>query len=120
MWKEITIIAIVMLLLDTLYLACIGSSFSKMIKYIQGSPVQMRYFSVILCYCLLIFGLYYFIVKEKKTPIHAFLLGIVIYGVYDTTNYATIKNWKIHLAFIDTIWGGILFYLTTKILYRFV
>lgn len=118
MLKQLTIIASIMLLLDSIYLATVGSSFSRMIQAIQGSPIQIQYGSVAVCYSLLVGALYYFIIKDKKNAINAFLLGIVIYGVYDTTNYATIKNWKLHLAVIDTIWGGLLFYLTSIIVYR--
>ena len=47
----------------------------------------------------------------------AFLLGIVIYGVYESTNYAILKNWNIKAVALDTLWGGILFALTTKVTY---
>jgi uncharacterized membrane protein len=46
----------------------------------------------------------------------AFLLGIVIYGVYETTNYALFKNWSILTVFMDTLWGGILFASTCYII----
>lgn len=120
MWKQLSIIAITMVLLDAIYLATIGTSFSRMIQEIQGSPITLRYISIAICYILLVFGLYYFIIREKRDASIAFLLGVVIYGVYDTTNYATIRGWKWHLALIDTIWGGILFYLTTQIVYWFL
>ena len=117
MWSQITIIAITMLFLDAIYLATVGTSFSKMIQQIQGSEIKLQYVSVAACYLILVFGLYYFVVKEHRDAFDAFLLGFVIYGVYDTTNYATIKGWKWYLALIDTIWGGTLFYLTTKVVY---
>ncbi len=49
--------------------------------------------SAIICYLLLTFGIYYFIVSPEinnitsynKTFIKAFLLGLVVYGVYNTT-----------------------------------
>ena len=57
--------------------------------------------------------------KRKKSGkiLFIFLLGAIIYGVYATTNYALINNWEPKIALIDTIWGGILFYLTTYISY---
>ena len=33
------------------------------------------------------------------------LIGLVIYGTYNGTNYATINNWNIPMALSDTIWG---------------
>jgi uncharacterized membrane protein len=49
----------------------------------------------------------------------AFILGIVIYGVYETTNYAIFDKWNIQALTLDTLWGGILFAITTKIVYLF-
>ena len=45
----------------------------------------------------------------------AAILGWVIYGVYETTNAAIFKKWDYFSLTIDTIWGGILFSLTTFI-----
>jgi uncharacterized membrane protein len=47
----------------------------------------------------------------------AFLLGIVIYGVYETTSYALLKKWKLSIVLMDTLWGGVLFGLTTALVY---
>jgi uncharacterized membrane protein len=82
---------------------------------VQGSNIQMNFLGAALCYIFLIAGLNYFIIKPHKSPTDAFLLGLVIYGVYETTNYALFKNWSILTVFIDTLWGGILFALTTYI-----
>jgi uncharacterized membrane protein len=46
------------------------------------------------------------------------ILGFVIYGVYETTTYALLKKWKLQTVMIDTLWGGILFGLTTMITYK--
>jgi uncharacterized membrane protein len=69
--------------------------------------------SVVFCYFAIIAGLYYFIIKDNKSPLEAFLLGLVIYGVYDSTNYATLSNYTASFALKDTLWGGILFALVT-------
>jgi uncharacterized membrane protein len=33
------------------------------------------------------------------------LLGFVVYGVYDFTNYATLKDWPLGLLVVDIAWG---------------
>lgn len=33
------------------------------------------------------------------------LLGLVVYGVYDLTNMATLKAWPAKLALVDATWG---------------
>jgi uncharacterized membrane protein len=34
------------------------------------------------------------------------LLGAVTYGVYDFTNYSTLKDWPLGLTFVDIAWGA--------------
>ena len=109
-------IAIIILILDYIYFSFILEFVNKMILKIQGEPLKVKYTAAILCYTLLIFSYYHFIDKDKKSLLDSFLLGICIYGVYDLTNYATIKNWDYKLVILDTIWGGTLFTLTNIIL----
>jgi uncharacterized membrane protein len=117
--KYIYISAVVMLVLDAIYLTSISSSFKTMIQNIQGSEMTFRIAPVIICYIALIFGLNYFILnsgKSKEDMIRdAIILGLVIYIVYETTNYALINKWELKTAIIDSIWGGALFGLTTFI-----
>ena len=107
--------AIIFIVLDFVYLNLIKGYFDNQIKMVQGSPIKINYLGAALCYILLIFGINYFIIKPRKSVSDAFLLGIIIYGVYETTNLALLKNWKILTVIIDTLWGGILFAATTYI-----
>jgi uncharacterized membrane protein len=115
--KQVTISAVAMLLLDFIYLSALSDFFNKIIFSIQGSKIKLNAVGAILCYILLIGGLNYFIISRKKSLQEAFILGIVIYGVYETTNLALLKKWSPKAVALDTLWGGILFALTTKITY---
>jgi len=105
--------AIIFVFIDFIYLNLIKDYFSNQIKRVQGSQMNVNLFGAVLCYIFLIVGINYFIIKPKKSVSEAFLLGIVIYGVYETTNYTLFKNWALLTVIIDTLWGGILFALTT-------
>ena len=35
-----------------------------------------------------------------------FIYGIVLYGVYDMTNYALVNKWSLKMSIVDIIWGG--------------
>jgi uncharacterized membrane protein len=35
-------------------------------------------------------------------------LGLLAYGTYEFTNYATLSDWSIEQVAVDTIWGGLL------------
>jgi len=107
--------AIVFITIDFIYLNVIKDYFDNQIKLVQGSSIKINYLGAALCYILLIVGINYFIIKPRKSVSDAFLLGIVIYGVYETTNYALLKNWSILTVIIDTLWGGLLFASTTYI-----
>jgi uncharacterized membrane protein len=112
---KLVISAITFLVLDFLYLNFIKDYFSNQIKLIQGSPIQMNYLATFLCYIFLIFGINYFIIEPNRSIQDAFLLGIVIYGVFETTSKALFAKWSWITVIIDTLWGGILFALTTYI-----
>lgn len=106
---------IIFVVIDFIYLNVIKSYFDNQIKKIQGSAIQINYLGVALCYIFLIIGINYFIIKPRRSTSDAFLLGIIIYGVYETTNLALLKDWSILTVIIDTLWGGFLFAATTYI-----
>ena len=116
----IIVASIVMLILDSLYLSSIGNMFSNLVVNIQRTALMIKPLGVILCYIVLILGFYYFILKDKRSPIDAFLLGVFVYAVYELTNYATIKKWPVSLVLLDSVWGGVLFALTAIITYKLV
>jgi uncharacterized membrane protein len=110
--------AIIFVLLDGLYLNLIKDYFNKQIKAIQGTDIKADFIAVGLTYVFLIFGINYFIIQKNRPVKEAALLGLVIYAVYEFTNLSLFKNWTYLTAFIDTIWGTVLFGLTTGIVYK--
>jgi len=115
--KEIIISSIAMLILDGAYIALNQRAFENQVASVQRVILQVKPLGAIICYFFLIFGLNYFIISKKRTLLDAFLFGLIIYAVYDSTNYALFKQWKPLLAIMDAIWGGLLFALTTFITY---
>lgn len=112
---QLLVSAIVFVVLDFLYLNFIKDYFANQIKLVQGSPMKINYLATLICYIFLIFGINYFIIKPNRSIQDAFLLGLVIYGVYETTNKALLSKWTWTTVIIDTLWGGILFALTAFI-----
>jgi uncharacterized membrane protein len=110
--------AIIFVVLDGIYLNLVKGAFSKQIKSIQGSDIQINYIYTAITYIFLIFGLNYFIIQKNRSVKDAALLGLTIYAVYEFTNLALFKNWSIVLGIADTIWGAVLFGLTTAIVYK--
>jgi uncharacterized membrane protein len=70
-----------------------------------------------IAYLLLALGIYFFIVKQElkeekqnyfKILIRGLVLGLIIYGIYNGTNKATINEFGTKESIIDTIWGTLL------------
>ena len=110
--------AIIVVLLDSIYLNLIKKLFGKQINDIQKSPLKLNMTATILTYVFIIFGLNYFIIRKRASITDAFLLGFVIYGIFELTNMALFDKWYISSVVIDTTWGGILFALTTFLTYK--
>ena len=116
--KTIVLSSVLFLAIDAVYLTSMSNFFNKLVKNIQGSKLKFNALGAVICYIFLIFGLNYFILSRNKSPFEASLFGLVIYGVYESTNYAIFDKWNLEALMLDTIWGGILFYLTTFLTYK--
>ena len=106
-----------LLALDSAYISLTRPYFSGLVKNIQKQRMSVRMFAVIAVYVLLAFGLYTLVISKRRPPKEAFYLGIVIYGVFELTNYALFKDWSVLPVMFDTLWGGVLLYLATRITY---
>ena len=115
---QLLLSAIILVILDSIYLHLIKGYFQKQIKSVQGEPIQIDMTAALLCYVFIIFGLNYFIIQPHKNVQDAILLGLVIYAIYELTTKALFKNWSYLTVILDTLWGGILFGLTTGIVYK--
>jgi uncharacterized membrane protein len=110
--------ALALVAIDFAYLSMIKGHFTRQIVAVQGSPIVFNIFGAVITYVFLIFGLNYFIIRPGRSVQDAFLLGLVVYGVYEFTNLALLSKWQLFTAVTDTVWGGTLFYLTTALVQR--
>ena len=117
MCKELVIATPIFLLLDFVFLASQRKTFESQVISVQKTALVLKPAGAIACYLFLFAGFYYFILRERRTPLEAMLFGLVVYGVYETTTYALLKNWKVETVIVDVLWGGALFYLTTFLTY---
>ena len=110
--------AVLFVCIDAIYLNLMKGYFDKQVKDIQGSVIKLNLVGAFITYIFLIYGLNYFIISKNRSIGDAFLLGIVIYAVYEFTNLSLFKNWHVLTTILDTTWGGILFALTTFLVYK--
>ena len=110
-------IAAVMLLLDFVWIYLVaGNAFSSMVQNIQGSVMKIRPGGAVVAYAAMILLFNQFITKESSGW-DAFLLGFLAYLIFDGTNYALIDKWDLKTAIVDSVWGGCLFWLTSKLVF---
>lgn len=74
---------------------------------------DFRLAPAILFYLLYAFGIVLFAIlpglhgnEILRTVILGAALGLIAYGTYDLTNFATLKNWDTRITVINMIWGG--------------
>lgn len=64
----------------------------------------------IYAWILLGFGLNYFVTPISKTPkeafMNGFLYGLIVYGVYNGTNYVTFNKWNKNIFLFDNLYGS--------------
>ncbi|MBI4215582.1 MAG: DUF2177 family protein [Parcubacteria group bacterium] len=105
----------ILILLDALWLNIIAGAFYKnqlgaLGTYLNGK-LQVNIVSAAAVYLLLALGLVIFVYPKTlaMSPGAAFLwgalFGAVVYGIYDLTNHAIIKNWSLILSLADISWG---------------
>jgi uncharacterized membrane protein len=104
-WLTRFMTALVLLfLLDAVWLTAIAPTSRRVIAGIQGSPLQVRWIPALFVYLLIAAGITVF----GTDAAHGSLLGLVIYGVYDLTNHATLRGYPLSYAVSDIAWGTFL------------
>lgn len=104
------------LLLDFIWIALFARKFYirefAPIGRITGNEFQIIYWAAILVYVFVGLGISFFVLPQSSNLIEALLkgavLGLISYGIYDLTNYATLKDWTLKLAAVDIGWGTFL------------
>lgn len=107
--KELSVVAAIMLAMDALWLAGNNAYHRQVFAGLQGQPLAVRWGPAAAVYALMIVGVWFFAV----TPVadwstaagRGALLGAVMYGLYDLTNYATLVNYPLFYTLTDMAWG---------------
>ena len=109
-------IAIIVSILDFIWIGgYLLDHFKPMIQRVQKEPMVTAPHKVLIAYIILI-ALITILIPKCDSIEEAFLIGFLVYGVYDSTNYATLKDWDPSIAMVDSLWGGVLFALTYYIM----
>ncbi len=117
--EKYIVASLILFFTDFAYIQFVKHHFNEQVMLVQKNFMKINIFAVLICYIILTLGFYYFSVMRHFTYIETFFLGLLIYGVFETTNWALFVDWKLSTVLMDTLWGGTLF-LLTKIIFEFV
>ncbi|WP_419906308.1 DUF2177 family protein [Hoeflea sp.] len=110
-FKAYLVTAVVFFIIDYLWLAYIAGGFyrTQLGAYMLDQP---RLGVAAVFYILYVAGIVVFAVlpalKEQSivtAVLLGALLGLVAYGTYDVTNYATLRDWPLTVLVVDLSWG---------------
>ena len=115
---------VALILLDFLWIGLVASGlYRAQIGYllnIVDGRMTVNVPAAIATWAVIVTGVQIFVVPRvsQTGPITSFLLwgalfGLIVYAVYDLTNYAVIKNWPLTVTIVDIIWGAFVCSMTT-------
>lgn len=128
--KQFIVVLLVIIIIDIPVISqLMKPSWKKMVENIQITPLNIKTYPIILVYILLVLGIVIYVLPNvsdknilRDSIVYGGILGLIIYGIFDFTNYSLISKYDLKLAIIDTLWGGILLtfttYLSKKILIK--
>jgi uncharacterized membrane protein len=116
--KAILFALVLFLLLDAGFIFINYTIFRDQVIDVQRVTMIPKNLGVIAAYALVLFAFYYFILRTRRSVFEAALLGLVVNGVYELTNYSLLKKWRLQTVVLDTLWGAALWGMTTYITYE--
>jgi uncharacterized membrane protein len=110
------------MILDFLWFSTQKKEYQKMVEGIQKAPFTLDVWGAIAAYIVMFVSLYFIIypmiacdhTTDNKLYLslkYAAIHGFVVYGIFNATNYAIFKNYPIHTAILDTIWGTFVYFI---------
>ncbi len=101
------------LVLDGLWLGVVMGTFYRdqlwSLARTSGDRLAPVWSVAALVYVLLAAGVTALVVPRAESALQAVglgaLFGLVVYGVYDLTNLATLRDWRVTLTMVDIAWG---------------
>ena len=106
--------ALILLVLDLIGLRFIVRPvFERHVGHLLVEPLRMV--PAVLFYLGYVAGVIWFVSMPAfrqgdaaSALINGALIGLMAYGTYEFTNYATLRDWSFEQVAVDTLWGGLL------------
>lgn len=117
MLKQLAAGLLTWLALDALWLGWLMNGFYKAqlgtLARRSGDSFAPIWPPAIILYVLVVVAIAVFVLPRAagaplwQAALWGAFFGVVAFGVYDLTNYATLDNWPLLLTMVDMAWGGV-------------
>ena len=107
--------AVAFMVLDGVWLGLLMKNFYReqlapIVRLADGG-IAPNWPAAFVVYALLGAGIALFVIPRAATislaAAYGAVFGLVVYGVYDFTNYSTLRQWPFVLTLADTAWGAL-------------
>lgn len=120
MLKAFIVSLVSFIVLDFIWLGFVVKKFNleqlAEIGRIQNGEFQVQYAAAVMAYLFMAAAVTFFVLPRlsvDSTWVQTFLwgafIGVIIYGVYDMTNMAVLKNYPWPFLIVDMAWGTFVF-----------
>jgi uncharacterized membrane protein len=117
--KKIVLAGLTMIVLDSIWLGFIANQFYlNELKHLirgDGTAFDVNYVAAGCVYIVMVTGFMCFLEPYlskwtwRQTIFKSALFGFVVYGIYDLTNLATLRDWPVSITVLDMTWGSFLY-----------
>jgi len=113
--KQAVLGALAFMVLDGVWLGLLMKNFYRAqlapIARLADGGIAPNWPAAFVVYALLGTGTALFVIPRAATvslaAAYGALFGLVVYGVYDFTNYSTLRQWPFVLTLADVAWGAL-------------
>lgn len=124
-YRKYLVLAVTYLFIDTMWIYTMSRFlYVPMVEKIQSSPLKPRFRYAFGSYVFLILAFFAICVplksyydtnhpnmSESVSILLSYgLVGLIIYAVYNFTNAAIFENYPLHIVLLDSLWGGVVFF----------
>jgi uncharacterized membrane protein len=122
MFATLFAILATLLALDAVWLTLRAGVHESLFRAVQGgAPLRVRWLPAAIVYAIMTAFVYLYAVRDARSSLDAAargaLIGVLAYGFYDITNYATLTNYTLAMTLTDMAWGTALFTVAAAIGY---
>ncbi len=124
--KLYLLVLLIFLAIDLTWLGVLMAKFYKAelgpLARRSGEAMAPVWWAAFLVYILIPLGIMLFVLPRVSPENLAasalgwgFLYGVILYGVYDLTNYSLIDRWPWRMTLVDMAWGGFICAVTSYV-----